>query len=168
MYNIITDKEYLKQVSRPADLQFLNTEKIFDKLEEALKQSKVVGLGLSAIQIGYPVRVSIVRCDKTNINLINPIILEKRDYTTVNGEGCMSLPGLYINTNRYNEILVEWTDETGKLNKAVFEGLEAYVIQHEIDHMDGILMTERKRVKVGRNETCPCGSCKKYKKCCGR
>ena len=147
---------------------------IFGKLEKALKSSKVSGGGLSAVQIGIPIRAGIIRMEHCDINFINPVIEKKKDLFIFKNEGCLSFPNVYVNTERYRSCIVRWLDESGKERKGSFEGLEAVVIQHEIDHLNGVLMFDRKSKpvleprKIGRNETCPCGSGKKYKKCCGR
>lgn len=172
---IITDLIYLSQESTETTREYCEKEKIFAKLGVALFQSEIPGVGLAAIQIGYPIRAAIVRFDKLSLNLINPKILEFDNPTAFYNEACLSLPGKTINTKRFNQITVEWTNEKGEKKKAAFTGLEAIVLQHEIDHMEGLLITDRQLEpyiretrKIGRNEKCPCGSGKKYKKCCGR
>jgi peptide deformylase len=102
--------------------------------------------------------------------MINPII-EERDgeLKRCPGEGCLSLPGVRVDTVRYEQVTAKWFDYDRKEEqRAVFYGFEAQVVQHELDHLDGLLITDRKfsQTKVGRNDPCPCGSGKKFKKCC--
>lgn len=172
---IVTDVDVLKQRSIETDLEYVKKEKIFEKLGIALMQSAIPGVGLSAIQIGYPVRVAVVQYEDLDLKLINPRILEQENPVVFYNEACLSLPGTKVNTDRFEQITVEWTNEENKVQKAIFRGLEAIILQHEIDHMNGILIIDRKLKpyfrqgrKIGRNEKCPCGSDKKYKKCCGK
>lgn len=169
MSKIITDIKYLRQISHVANLEYVKKEDLFSKLEDAIiRDNETIGLGLSAIQIGHPVRASIIRYEKLNLNMINPIIVEKEKLVAFYGEGCLSIPGNYITTKRYKTVTVKWINEKGIEKTGVFEDMEAYIVQHEIDHMDGILIYDRKWTKIGRNDKCSCGSDKKYKKCCGR
>ena len=128
------------------------------------------GVGLSAIQIGIPIRAALAIIGDKVHKLVNPRIIGKStEEIKYNKEGCLSIPNKYVNTVRRKSVTVG-----DDINVVVeYEGFEAIVVQHEIDHMDGILMTDRIEVpvrnmnKIGRNERCPCGSRKKYKKCCG-
>ena len=136
MNKIITDLSILKiksEIIKPED-----TEKIIIGLENVLKE--IGGLGLSAIQIGTALRVGIIRIPgKEPINLINPIILERSEKFRHIQEGCLSIPGLRIDTTRYKDITIENNGEQFSLYD-----LEAVVAQHEIDHQNGILILKRK------------------------
>jgi len=132
---IITDINYLKQKSEEVSLQ--EATDIIADLEDTLKGRR--GIGLSAIQIGVSKRVAIIRIGNQKIDLINPIITERSGKFRFIKEGCLSIPGLYLNTTRYKDITVE---NNGELF-AVY-GMESVAIQHETDHMDGILMINRK------------------------
>ena len=133
------------------------------------------GIGLAANQVGIDAQVAIVNVREPLV-LINPKIVSKEnpiDYY----EGCLSYPGKGISTQRYRDIVVSTENEQGEL---VFGGsdeeldvLESVCVQHEIDHLMGKTIHDRKidttyvaDVKIGRNDKCPCGSGKKYKKCC--
>ena len=168
---IITDLNQLRKKSREISLNEAHELSIFVKLDNALKLSYRSGVGLAAIQIGMPVKVIIIRHAKTSINMLNPIILERIGKIRIQEE-CLSLPNVTVNTERAEQVTVRWLDYDTKAERtAVFYGFEAVIVQHEVDHLDGILITDRgvpEVEKVGRNEPCPCGSGKKYKKCCGR
>jgi peptide deformylase len=107
-----------------------------------------------------------------SLDLINSVIIEKEDPMVFRGEGCLSFPNIYKDTRRFNQITIENYNLLGYKETLVFEGFEAVAIQHEIDHMDGIVFLDRLQQplvagnKVGRNDLCPCGSGKKFKKCC--
>ena len=170
---IITDKTLLEVMSRDTSIEECKELDLFGVLENELNNSRVTGVGLSSIQIGLPLRACIIKGDNDKLyRIINPVIIEHNDLVICAGEGCLSCPGIKYNTDRYNEITTEWIDfDTGHKRISASEGLEAFTIQHEVDHMSGILNYKREHkagTKIGRNEPCPCNSGKKYKRCCGR
>jgi len=146
---------------------------IIESLEKELKLSGergFEGIGLAAPQIGIYKKVAIIRLKGISVNLVNPVIEDKFDPTTIEGEGCLSFPGLKAKTRRFNEIHVK--NDVYPENFIATEML-AVVIQHEKDHLDGILLPDvslKEEVsvhkKVRPNDLCPCGSGKKNKKCC--
>ena len=133
---IVTDITQLKQISievKPEEIKG-----IIKQLEDNLKGLR--GIGLTAIQIGIPKRVSIIRISgKDPMDLYNAKITEKTDPIKFK-ELCLSIPGLSIETRRYNNITFENGD--GQIYSA--NGIEAIVVQHEIDHMNGKTMLDRK------------------------
>ena len=108
-------------------------------------------VGLSAIQINIPKRAFIIRymyqvkrhgekaMDEKRYNIWNPEIIEMTQPFVFKGEGCLSFPGKFFNTNRYNQLKIRNGD--GKEFK--FSGFMAVAIQHEIDHLNGITMYDR-------------------------
>jgi peptide deformylase len=138
------DIKYLKQKSEEIIFNGIESEpceetaRIIKELEDSLDLTK--GIGLTAIQIGIPKRIAIIRMPRLKLNLINPILLEKYDKFRFKGEKCLSLPGLVIDTARYKDIVIK--NENGK--KLSFYGLQAVCVQHEIDHFNGILIIDRK------------------------
>jgi peptide deformylase len=140
--NIVTDEKTLRQKSSETTLEDCLTFDIFGQLICALSEHG--GLGLSAIQIGIPLRVCVIQAKlHTPIKMFNPQIETQSDPIRVQGEGCLSFPSMYIDTWRYSHSVISWYDETGKFNRGVFTGLEAVIAQHEIDHMNGVLFTDR-------------------------
>ncbi len=133
---IITDPIILKQKSEIIDKK--RASGIFSILEDSLDLKR--GCGLSAIQIGIRLQVSIIRLPKCKLNLYNPKIIEKTSPFRFQKEGCLSFPGIHIDTRRYMDIVIE----NGDGRKYVLNGLEACVTQHEIDHMKGITFLDRK------------------------
>lgn len=126
---IITDIAVLRQVSTQAEPgQALS---IIKDLEDSLDTKK--GIGLSAIQIGIAKKVSIIRFGNTKIDLVNAEIIDKQERFRMVGEGCLSFPGLKVDTSRYNYIKVK--NGNGQIFTA--EGIEAVAIQHEIFHENG-------------------------------
>ena len=135
---IVTDLKTLKNKSVKYILDH-SLEAIFSELEEELEASEIEGAGLSAIQIGLPLRIAIIRINELSLNLYNAKIIAGSEMITFEGEGCLSLPDEYVDTRRLNKITVKNGD--GKVFK--LEGIEAIVVQHELDHWDGILMIDR-------------------------
>ena len=102
-------------------------------LEFDLKNSPNKGVGLSAIQINIPLRVAIIRHEKTVINLYNAKIIKMEQPFTFKQEGCLSIPGIFLDTKRYNIIEIRNGDsEILKLS-----GFIAVAVQHEICHWFG-------------------------------
>ena len=108
------------------------------------------GIGLAAPQVHVSKRIIIFRnpdieeVDKINITpLINPIFESLGDETEDDWEGCLSIPGMQGLVRRFQKIKYQGYDITGKKIEIEAQGLHARVIQHEIDHLDGILYTDR-------------------------
>jgi len=167
---IVKDLELLKRVSEKAT--FDESLEIWKKLEETLDGKE--GPGLSAIQIGIPKRVALIKWKDKVYRLLNPTILEKRGEFIFKGEGCLSFPGVFKNTVRYMAIKIQDENLGTFLVDIGTDDMLPLIFQHEIDHMDGLTFFDRIQnpiktgTKIGRNELCPCTSGKKYKKCCGR
>lgn len=148
---------------------------LIQALEQELSNSARlgrVGIGLAAPQIGIAKKVAIVRINpELYLNLINAKIEKSYDQKTFQDEGCLSFPGRVENTMRYQEIYV--SNNLVHPNRFIATGLLAVVIQHELDHLNGILLPDRaliksKAIKLGPNDLCICGSKKKFKRCCGK
>ena len=103
------------------------------------------GIGLAAPQIGVLKRVIIydLEDDGRAIALCNPRIVEKSDACEVDDEGCLSFPGISVPVERSYEIVCEAVTVTGRPVRIQAEGLHARVLQHEVDHLDGILIIDR-------------------------
>ena len=116
---------------------------ILSDLEDSFEDLKKRGYGLAAPQIGIMKQVAIIRAGGINIDLVNPVIVEKAKRIIFQKEGCLSFPGLFIDTDRYTEVVVE--TGIGENRKQYYSyGIEAVIIQHEIDHLRGILFLKRK------------------------
>ena len=144
VFMITTDFEVLRRISDPTSYKECQERAVFEKMQESLTASKRDGWGLSAIQVGLPVRACIVRYEKLSLNMINPRIEKSEDPIIFPGEACLSVPNMQVNTRRHNKIVACWYDyDTQKDARAVFIGTEAVIIQHEIDHMNGIIITDK-------------------------
>lgn len=107
------------------------------------------GVGLAAPQVGIVQRFLVMMNPETNeiYRMINPKILSKSDETCVMEEGCLSVLGadnlpVYANVRRPKSVSVEWTNEHGERKTAQFDGTIARIVQHETDHLDGILFID--------------------------
>ena len=96
------------------------------------------GLGLAANQIGLPYNAFAVSAEKV-IVCFNPKIVNYSDETIYLEEGCLSYPNLYIKVKRPKQIKIRYTEPNGNTLTKVFDGLTARVIQHEYDHLQGIV-----------------------------
>ncbi len=134
------------------------------------------GIGLAANQVGIDAAVAVVNV-KEPIVLINPEIVSKEEEVRYY-EGCLSFPKKGCHTKRYKTIEVKVDNIESNMTFGAGDTdtdlLESVCVQHEIDHLNGMrildraqeLTIKRDKPKIGRNEPCPCGSGKKYKKCC--
>ncbi len=127
-------------------------KKIIKDLREAIKTYKVDGftaVAIAAPQIGVSKRIFIIE-DQSNdedrlptIIAINPHFTKVSKKTRVAGEGCLSIPDRYGLVRRSTNVTIEATDENGKHYTRGAGGLLAQIMQHELDHLDGILFTDR-------------------------
>ena len=106
-------------------------------LRETMHAAK--GVGLAANQIGVARRVAVVVADDRELVLVNPVIVEAEG-EEVAEEGCLSIPEIFADVGRAERVVVETTDEEGQRQRVEGTGLFARAIQHEIDHLDGILL----------------------------
>jgi peptide deformylase len=104
------------------------------------------GIGLAAPQVAVGLRLTIVDLmpnDKTSpITLINPELVARSDELATREEGCLSLPGHYADVTRPARVTVRYTDADGKRQQIDADGLLAACLQHEIDHLDGVLFID--------------------------
>lgn len=110
-------------------------------LFETMRASK--GVGLAANQVGVRQRVAVVEtAEDQSYALVNPVVVE-REGTDHDEEGCLSIPDLYAEVERAARVVVEAADQRGALRRIEGTGLLARALQHEIDHLDGILFIDR-------------------------
>ena len=142
---IITEpNEILRQVSKPV-LNVGNEErKLMDDMLETMYAAN--GIGLAAIQIGIPKRIIVMDISKDgNKNpmfFVNPIIKNKDKEKTTYEEGCLSVPNYFAEVDRPKYCEVEYLDYNGKKQILETDGLLATCIQHEMDHLEGILFID--------------------------
>ena len=111
-------------------------------MAETMKTAK--GVGLAAPQVGQNIRLCLISTTKGPLAMINPKITWKSLRKAVEEEGCLSCPNAFINVKRAKIIYVKCLDQNGKEVSFRAEGFFSRVIQHEIDHLDGILIIDKK------------------------
>jgi peptide deformylase len=99
------------------------------------------GIGLAANQVGVARRVAVVEVEGDRFAMIDPHIVEAEGHTTAE-EGCLSIPDIYGDVTRPDRVVIEALDSEGTLYRKEASGLKARAIQHEIDHLDGILFLD--------------------------
>lgn len=136
----------LRQKSKPARQIDGRTQRLIKDLKKALVQAKdPPGVGLSAVQINQPVRIFLARKDiksKPRV-FINPEIDWQSKKLANNLEGCLSVPGYHGLVQRHEAIKLHWQMANGGWRTEKFSGFLATVIQHELDHLNGILFIDR-------------------------
>jgi len=100
------------------------------------------GVGLAAPQVGVSERIIVMNPNRKPLVLVNPIITD-REGSLIAEEGCLSIPGLYGDVERFAKVTVEGFDRKGRPVAYEMEGMSARIIQHEIDHLDGVLFTDK-------------------------
>lgn len=102
------------------------------------------GIGIAANQVGVAKRVFILREDDHFRVYINPEILSSsEEMIDFSGEGCLSIPGTNATTKRHKTVTLKWKDEIGRINEMEFTGIKSVAIQHEIDHLNGVLYIDQ-------------------------
>ncbi len=144
------NKAALRQKSEPVRIVNRRVKKLIRDLKDTLNFHPE-GAGLAAPQINVHQRVVVVRLDSSPdeegepgppLALINPEIIEARNEQQ-DFDGCLSFPGLYAETVRPHYLRVTGLDEEGKPFDRIFEGFDAVLVHHEIDHLDGVLFIDR-------------------------
>ena len=131
----------LRQVAAPVREITPEIKQIIADMTETMWHQ--VGVGLAAPQVGLPHRILVMDDGKRGVQaLINPVI-ESRSGTVREEEGCLSLPGIFAEVERSRTITVRATDADGKPISFEAGGLKARVVQHELDHLDGVLFIDR-------------------------
>jgi peptide deformylase len=141
---ILPDKR-LRQVSKPVAKIDAATRKLVEEMFETMYDAP--GIGLAAIQIGEPRRIVTMDLAKKDEPkeprvFINPELIGKSDDKSVHEEGCLSIPEYYEEVERPARVQVRYLDLDGKQHEIEADGLLATCIQHEIDHLDGVLFID--------------------------
>ena len=143
---IITEpNKILRQKSLPVDLVGAEEQRLMDDMLETMYNAN--GIGLAAIQIGVPKRIIVMDISKNDeknspMYFVNPEIKNKVTETSIYEEGCLSVPNFFAEVNRPKKCDVEYLDYDGNKKILNAEGLLATCIQHEMDHLEGILFID--------------------------
>lgn len=119
--------------------------KILDDMLETMYATN--GVGLAGNQVGLAKRLVVIDCSPEGelpdvLQMVNPVIIKHSDETLCTSEGCLSVPREYADIERWESVTVQYTDKDGKLKTRSASGLLAKAIQHELDHLEGILFID--------------------------
>ncbi|GAB4257198.1 MAG: peptide deformylase [Vicingaceae bacterium] len=141
----------LKKEAEEIDKDYPDLNLLIEDMYETMYNAE--GVGLAAPQIGKSIRLFIVDAspfeeDEPELKdfkktFINPIILSEEGEEWSFNEGCLSIPGIREDVNRKPKITIEYFDENWNLKEETYDGLAARIIQHEYDHIEGILFTDK-------------------------
>ena len=130
----------LKKQSNPISKIDKNIKKLIQDMFDTLAEAE--GVGLAAPQVGENVRLIVLNMGDGPFEIIIPVIIDEVG-EHVGVEGCLSVPGFYGDVTRFLQVTVGGINSKGKKVKVTGEGLLARALQHEIDHLDGVLYLDR-------------------------
>jgi peptide deformylase len=135
----------LKLISEPVPEVDSKLRRFMDDMIDTMYAAN--GIGLAAIQVGVPKRVAVIDLDPAGpkskpIFLVNPRIVDSDGELSTYHEGCLSVPEVWDDVKRPARVTVEYTDEKGNLQRVTADGLFATCLQHEIDHINGLLFID--------------------------
>ena len=136
-----SDNPILRAMSKPVPAITKKTLKFIKDMEEAMELEK--GVGIAAPQVGENVRIFLALLDgKRLVTMVNPEFLSHNETLASAEEGCLSLPGVWGEVARPTEVTIRYLDLKGRENTLKLKGFNARVVQHEMDHLDGILFID--------------------------
>lgn len=141
----------LRQVSSPVEAITPELQTLIDDMFETMYAAP--GIGLAAIQVGVPKRILVIDLQdpeeeggepaRNPMVFINPEVLRSAETIVPYQEGCLSVPDQYAEVERPEAIRARWLDRDGKVHEEELDGLLATCLQHEMDHLEGILFIDR-------------------------
>ena len=142
---ILTEpNKVLRQISKPVEIVGKEEQDLMNDMLETMYDAN--GIGLAAIQVGIPKRIIVIDLKKDNTKnpmyFVNPIVKQRNSINSVYEEGCLSVPNQFAEIERPNKCEVEYLDFNGEKKILKAEGLLATCIQHEMDHLEGILFID--------------------------
>ena len=135
----------LRQISQPVETVGIEEQQLMDDMLQTMLDAP--GIGLAAIQIGVPRRVIVLNISqeknkKNPMYFINPVIKNKSNELSRYEEGCLSLKNVFVEVDRPSTCEVEYLDYNGEKKNLKCDGLLATCIQHEVAHLNGVLMVD--------------------------
>jgi len=142
---LVEPDQLLRQISKPVEKVGKEEQQLMDDMLETMYAAN--GIGLAAIQIGIPKRIIVMDISKDKYKkepryFVNPIIKNKDTIKSTYEEGCLSVPDQFAEIDRPKKCDIEYLDYNGKKKILNAEGLLATCIQHEMDHLEGILFID--------------------------
>ena len=140
----------LRQISQPVDGVDDDLRELIDDMLDTMYAAP--GIGLAAIQVGVPKRVLVIDLQEPEeeggepvrkpLVFVNPEILEESQSFKGYNEGCLSVPEMYADVDRPDTIRARWLDREGAAHEERIDGMLAVVLQHEMDHLNGVLFID--------------------------
>ena len=140
----------LREISKPVEVFDKDLRTLVADMFETMYEAP--GIGLAAVQVGVPQRVLVIDLQeplvedgepvKNPLVFINPEILEHSDQDVPYNEGCLSVPDQYAEVDRPDRIRARWQDLDGKVHEQTIDGMLAVCLQHEMDHLNGVLFID--------------------------
>jgi len=142
---IILPDPLLRQLSKPVERVDSRLLKFADDMLDTMYDAP--GIGLAAIQVGEPLRLIVIDLAKEDEPpapqiFINPEIVASGSGSNVHEEGCLSIPDYYAEVERPDTVTVRYVDRAGKQQEILADGLLSTCLQHEIDHLNGVLFID--------------------------
>ncbi len=141
----------LRKVAEPIDADYPDLKELVQNMRETMAHAE--GIGLAAPQVGLPIRLLVIDLSPFKesepeiadfkVTMINPEMVEESEETVTYEEGCLSIPGINETVTRPERIVINYLDEDFNEHEEAFDGFKARVIQHEYDHLEGHLFTDR-------------------------
>lgn len=141
-----TENQKLRQISAPVRKIDKEMQKLIKDMEMTMEKGS--GCGLAAPQVGVLKRLIVVLLNQQTdqevvLPMMNPEIVFHSETTEVDTEGCLSVPGFFDEVERFSDIVVKFLDKKGREQMLKLSDLNARVVQHEIDHLDGVLFVDK-------------------------
>jgi peptide deformylase len=130
----------LREKAEPVEVVDDEVRTLIEEMMDAMYDDD--GAGLAATQVGISKRIIVLDAGYGPMSMINPEIVQKGEEMHTMDEGCLSFPGIRIDVSRPTHIVVRGFDDEGRGVEMEAEGLLARVLQHEIDHLDGVLIID--------------------------
>ncbi len=135
----------LREKAKPVEKVDNRIQTLLDDMLETMYASN--GVGLAANQVGLLERIVVIDCAKEGeepdiLQMVNPKIISHSDEILCRNEGCLSVPREYADVDRFSVVTVEYLDKNGEKKTRTADGLLGMAIQHELDHLDGILFID--------------------------
>ena len=147
---IETPDPLLRRKSSPVEKVTPELQALIDDMFETMYDAP--GIGLAAIQVGVPIRLLVIDLQEPEeeegepvrrpMVFINPEVVDASDTLQVYNEGCLSVPEMYAEVERPDHIRARWLDRDGKPHDEELDGLLAICLQHEMDHLEGVLFID--------------------------
>lgn len=142
MRKVVTVGEpVLRQKAKPVGKVTDEIRKLVADMSHAMRVTRPKGVGIAAPQVGVGIRLIVIRTDGVDLCMINPEILKKEGECVIK-EGCLSVPGLWADVTRAEKITCRYKTINEKKVEIECDGAMARVIQHEVDHLNGVLFID--------------------------